>query len=193
MLARTAHLISDVLSPAVLAIPGLLLGVWYSGAAQTYGYALVYFAVAIPLPVAYVLWLVKSGRIADFHLPNRRDRRGPFAVVSASGLGGIGLLAYLEAPTPFVALLVAALAQTVLLFAITLAWQISIHAATAAGLATFAVLTLGGAAVSLAALVPVVMWARVYLRRHTLAQVLVGAALGCAAFGTLFCVEGILW
>jgi hypothetical protein len=191
--ARLAHFISDILCPAVLAVPALLIGVWFSGVAETYGYALLYFAVAIPLPVGYLMWLLKTGRIADFHLPNRRDRRGPFVVTSMASLGGVGLLAYLDAPAPFVALLIAAVAQMLVLFLITLTWQISIHAATVAGLATFAALAVGGGALALSLLVPVVMWARVYLRRHTVAQVMAGGALGCATFGTLFTVHGILW
>jgi len=192
-LERAARLISDLLCPAVVAIPGLLLGVWYSGVAATYGYALLYFAVAIPLPVGYLVWLLKTGRVSDFHLRDRRQRFGTFAVTSVAGLGGISLLAYLGAPSPFLAFLIVALAETLLLFVITLAWQISIHSATVAALATFAFLVLGGAAIVLTPLVPVVMWARVYLRRHTLSQVIAGGALGCAAFGTLFMVRGLLW
>jgi membrane-associated phospholipid phosphatase len=42
-------------------------------------------------------------------------------------------------------------------------------------------------------LVPVVMWARLYLKRHTLAQTVAGAALGCGAFATLFMLHGIAW
>ena len=192
-LERVARLISDLLCPAVVAIPGLVLGVWYSGVAATYGYALLYFAVAIPLPVGYLVWLLKTGRATDFHLPDRRQRYGTFAVTSVAGMGGISLLAYLGAPTPFLAFLIVAMVETLLLFVITFAWQISIHAATVAGLATFAFWVLGGAAIVLTPLVPVVMWSRVYLRRHTLAQVIAGGALGCAAFGTLFMVRGVLW
>ncbi len=188
-----ARVISDALSPAALAVPGLMLGVWASGVPGTFRYALLYAAVAVVVPMVYLVWLMKTGRITDFHLPNRRERFGPFAVASASAAGGVGLLLYLGAPSAFVAPLIAALAQIVLLFVITLAWQISIHTATSAGLATFAVLALGGAAVLLLLLVPVVMWARLYLRRHTLAQTLAGAGLGVAAFCGLFLVHGIWW
>ena len=139
------------------------------------------------------MWLLKTGRISDFHLPERRDRVGPFAVASAAAAGGVGLLVYLGAPAAFLAPLVAALAQTLLLFLITLAWQISIHTATSAGLATFAVLAIGGAAILLSLLVPLVIWARLHLKRHTVAQTLAGAGLGCAAFSALYLVHGVLW
>ncbi len=188
-----ARIVSDVLSPAALAVPGLLLGVWATGDVGTFRYAAAYFAIAIPLPLVYLVWLMKTGRITDFHLPKRHERVGPFAVASAAAAGGIALLVYLGAPSAFLAPLVAALAQTLLLFVITLAWQISIHAATSAGLATFAVLAIGGAAILLSLLVPLVIWSRLYLRRHTVAQVFAGAGLGCAAFSALFLVHGVLW
>jgi membrane-associated phospholipid phosphatase len=193
ILTQIAGLISDILCPPALAIPALLIGVWFSGVTETYSYALLYFAAAVPLPVGYFLWLLKTGRITDFHLPNRRDRRGPFAVASIASLGGIILLGYLGAPVPFLALLIAVMAEMLVLFLITLAWQISIHTATAAGLATFAAFTVGSAAIALALLVPAVMWARIYLRRHTLAQTVAGCGLGCAIFGMLFSVHGLLW
>jgi hypothetical protein len=37
------------------------------------------------------------------------------------------------------------------------------------------------------------MWARLNLKRHTLAQTVAGAALGCAAFSGLFLLHGIVW
>src|SRR5262245_42211662 len=90
--AAAARAISDIFSPAVMGVPCLALGVWASNVPGTYRYALLYALIAIPLPTAYVLWLVKSGRVTDFHLPDRRDRVGPFAVATASGLAGAALL-----------------------------------------------------------------------------------------------------
>lgn len=191
--AAIARTVSDVLSPAVMAIPCLLLGIWVSDVPGTYLYALLYFVVAVPLPVVYVLWLIRSGRVTDFHLPDRRDRTMPFILSLAGAAGAIGLLTYFQAPTVFLAPLLTALAQTLLLFLITLAWQISIHTATTAGLVTFAILAMGSGASVLALLVPLVAWARVYLGRHTVAQTAAGALVGCLAFTMLFALRGIAW
>jgi membrane-associated phospholipid phosphatase len=188
-----ARSVSDLLSPAAMAIPCLLLGVLASDVSGTYLFALLYFAVAVPVPVMYVLWLVKSGRVDDFHLPDRRDRTGPFAISIAGAVGAAALLYYLGAPTVFLAPVLTALVQTVLLFLITLRWQISIHTATAAGLVTFAILALGSGAAVLALLVPLVAWARVFLGRHTVAQTVAGAFLGCLSFTMLFALRGIVW
>ncbi len=188
-----ARVISDVLSPAALAVPGLLLGVWATGDPGMLRYAMLYFAIAVPLPMLYVIWLVKTGRVTDIHLPNRHERIGPFAAASVGALAGVVVLVGFGAPAAFVAPIIAALVQTLILFAITLAWQISIHTSTSAGLATFAALGIGGGAVLFSVLVPIVMWARLYLKRHTLAQTIAGAALGCGSFAGLFLLQGIIW
>jgi membrane-associated phospholipid phosphatase len=188
-----ARAVSDILSPAALSVPCMLLGVLASDVPGTYRFALLYFLVAIPLPVAYVLWLVKSGRVTDFHLPNRRDRTGPFLVSIAAALGAAALLYKFGAPAIFLAPVVMGLLQTAALFLITLAWQISIHTATTTALVTFAVLALGSSASILAFLVPLVMWARIYLGRHTPAQAVAGSLLGCGSFAALFALRGIVW
>jgi membrane-associated phospholipid phosphatase len=192
-LAAIARSVSDLFSPAALSVPCLLLGVLASDEPGTYRYAILYFFVAIPIPVAYVLWLLKSGRVSDFHLPNRRDRTGPFVVAIAGAVCAAVLLAFLGAPTIFLAPVVTALLLTLGLFLITLKWQISIHSATTTALVTFAVLALGPGAAVLALCIPLVIWARMYLGRHTLAQSLAGACLGCATFMALFALRGNVW
>jgi membrane-associated phospholipid phosphatase len=188
-----ARTVSDIFSPAIMGIPCLALGVLASDVPGTYRFALLYFLVAIPVPVVYVLWLLKSGRVTDFHLPERSDRTGPFVVSLGSALCAAVLLIYYEAPTLFLVAILAAFAQTLALFLITLQWQISIHTATTAGVVTFAILALGSGASVLALVVPLVAWARVYLGRHTVSQTIAGALLGCLTFTTMFALRGIVW
>jgi hypothetical protein len=191
--ASLARVVSDIFSPPVLAVPALLMGVLASDVSGTYRFAVLYLLVGVLLPVLYVVWLLKSGRITDFHLSDRRQRRGPFIASLGCGFAAFGLLIYLGAPSAFLAPLLALLAQIFLLFVITLAWQVSVHTATTAGLVTFACLAFGPAAACWALLVPLVAWARIYLRRHTLAQTLAGAFLGSACFLALFAVRGLIW
>jgi membrane-associated phospholipid phosphatase len=193
--ARTslARIISDVFSPPVLAVPGLLLGAYFSSAPGVYSYALAYFLVGVLAPVMYVVWLMRIGAITDFHIPDRRDRRGPFLASLGSGLVAIGLLGYLGAPATFIAPVITLLAETLVLFLITLFWQVSIHTATTAGLVTFAIYVLGGEAVFLGLLVPLVAWARVYLERHTITQTVWGALIGCGCFLVLITLRGVVW
>ena len=148
-------------------MPALAFGAWASHTPGTYRYALLYFCVAVLVPALYVVWAVRTGRISDFHMANRRERVAPFVVSLVCGLSAWLLLMGVGAATGFVALVFAMLLQTLLLFLITLAWQVSVHTAVAASLVTFVCQVVGPEAMPLAGLIPLVAWARLYLGRHT--------------------------
>jgi len=188
-----ARIISDLFSPAVTGIPFLVLAVMGSALSGTYRFAVLYFLVAVPPPVIFVIWLVKTGRVIDFHLPARQERIGPFVVCLCSAACAILLICYLGAPREFVVAILAAFIQTFALFLVTLRWQISIHTATVAGLATFAILTLGNDALISLLLIPAVAWARIYLGRHTFVQTIAGALLGLLTFMAMFGLHGRMW
>jgi membrane-associated phospholipid phosphatase len=191
--ANFARAISDLFSPPVAAVPALAVGAWASQSRGTYWYALLYFCIAVLLPVVYVVWAIRTGRIADFHMSNRRERVAPFMVSLLCGLAAWILLIELGAPRDFVAPVLALLVQTLLLFLITLVWQVSVHTAVTASLVTFTCLVVGPSAVLLIGFVPLVAWARLYLGRHTVAQTVVGACVGCSCFAILFALRGIAW
>ena len=188
-----ARVISDVSSPPVIAVPALAIGAWASHSSGTYPFALAYYCIAVLLPVAFVVWEIRAGRIADFHLSNRRERVAPFVVSLVCGLSAWMVLVAVGAPRGFGAFILAMLFQTLLLFLITLVWQVSVHTAGAAGLVTFACMVAGPGAMPLIVLVPLVAWARLYLGRHTLAQTVVGACVGSSCFTILFALHGIAW
>ncbi len=191
--AGVARMISDVSSPPALAVPALAFGVLANRTPGTYRYALLYFCIAVLVPVLYVVWAVCSGRITDFHMANRRERVAPFVVSLICGLSAGLLLMGMGAPPAFVALVFAMFLQTLLLFLITLAWQVSVHTAVTASLVTFACQVVGPEAMPLAGFVPLVASARLYLGRHTLAQTVVGACVGSSCFALFFALRGIAW
>lgn len=179
-LQRLARLISNVLSPPVMAAPVLAMGVRLSDVPGTWRYAVMYIAVAVVTPMFHLIWLMRTGRVSDYHLADRRDRTHPFLVSIACNLIALGLVVWRDAPPIFAAVVRAALLQVVILFLITLVWQVSIHSATIASMATMAVVFFGASAMVVLLLIPLVGWARVYLGRHTISQVVVGAAIGAA-------------
>ena len=188
-----ARAVSDVFSPPVVAVPALAVGAWASHSRGTYWYALLYFSIGVVLPVLYVIWAIRAGRITDFHMSNRRERVAPFAVSLVCGLSAWILLVVMGAPRDFVAPVLALLLQTLLLFLITLVWQVSVHTAVTASLVTFTCLVVGPPAMLLIGLIPLVAWARLYLGRHTVAQTVAGACVGSSCFAILFALHGIAW
>lgn len=153
----------------------------YVGAVTLGGFGVV--------PLAYVLHLLRRGRIASVEIVDRRARVAPLLVaLAASGATCAVLAATVRTAAALLAALAAVhLVNTALLFLVTLRWKISLHAAALAGFA--AVLAylgaadpasgaLRGVALGAAAAVPLLMWARVRAGVHTSAQVLGGALAG---------------
>jgi membrane-associated phospholipid phosphatase len=190
-LERVARLVSNLLSPAALALPALVLGVYTSHQPGAWRYAVLYVFVGVLVPLLDLLWCLHTGRITDFHLVQRSERRRPFLVGIAATTTAVLLFHALGAPPVLMALAQATLLQSLVLFGITLFWQISVHMATIASLVTFMLVAFGAEATPVVLLVPLVAWARLYLGRHNLPQVVAGTIVGATAM--LVCLAGVLY
>jgi hypothetical protein len=138
----------------------------------------VIFAAGIPF--LFVLQLWHGGRISDLHVAIRSQRSRPFAAALVSGAVGVAVLYAVQAPAPLVALGVVYIAIGLTLAVISRYWKISMHTAVlAAGIIALMMVGYPGAIYALA-LVPLVLWARVYRRRHTLLQGLLPVLLAAA-------------
>jgi membrane-associated phospholipid phosphatase len=188
-----ARAVSNVFSPPILAVMIALIGASFVAEPGVWRYVAIFALLGVLVPLLDVVWLLRVGRIGDFHLSQRHERTRPFVVSTAATFLVTGVLVLLSAPPLLVALAAAALVQTLVLFAITLRWQVSIHSATAGAFATISALVWGVRPPGLAGLMilPLVGWARVNLQRHTPAQVIVGAAIGAAV--VLVFTRGLLW
>lgn len=142
--------------------------------------------VTLTPPLGYLGWLRRRGRLPDADLPRLKDRRHPLLLaLLGTALGWTCLtLAGIEGPPRqfLAALLLALLALT----GVTWVWQISFHAAAMAGAAGVGLAIFGPAVLPLLALVPLVGWARLCLRRHTLPQVVAGATVAFVAVAVAF-------
>lgn len=176
-----AHVISMVCLPPLLAIGTLVaLTSHYvsdpAAAARIVITSAFFIAVA---PVLYVTYLLKRNKInGGVDLVLKEERLRPYLVGAGSCIIGLLALMRLSAPQSVSVLALAYGVNTLVMAMITLRWKISAHAAGAAMpfMALFTVF--GTAALPLAAIIPVVCWARVKAEMHTVAQVCAGAVLG---------------
>lgn len=182
---KLAYIISQVGSPPMQAIAGLALSAYRFPHTGAWAWAGIYLVLAVLSPIFYIAWLVRRGLVTDLDVQLREQRTKPMLV--ATGCAGAGwlILKLGSAPLQIITLASALLIQSTIMFIITiyLRWKISMHSAAAAGAATLA-WCITGTPLALLVSVPLVAWSRVRLRRHTLAQTLAGAALGCAIFLT---------
>lgn len=175
---HSARFISAVSSPPILATTGIALAAQAAAQSSAWLWAAVFITLSIVPPLLYVLWLVRSGRVSDFHLNIREQRTVPLLVALASATFSWFVLLTGGAPALLVTLAAGATIEVFLIFLLTLRWKISGHSAAVAGVAVLALMLFGQAAVLFTAAVPFVAWSRVRLRRHTLSQVVSGALLG---------------
>ncbi len=176
--AILARIISDFLSPPVLAAASLVVVAMFVGTVLVWESIGVFLFIAVVLPTLYVFWLVKKKLVSDFHIPIRRQRIRPMIFMLISGVVSIIALTLLHPPRFIIYLGVAACLQLVVIFVITLRWKISGHAAAVSTFSALCWLLFGSLAGFVFILIPIVIWARLRLKRHTPMQTLAGTVLG---------------
>jgi len=173
-----AHFISVVSNPPLVAIPvflvinyTLLYGgdwLWFSGLS-------ILFVSILPI-ITSTLWIKRKNLEVD--MPKREDRIYPLLMVILSYIVGVMVLYTLGAPPLTTTLMICYLNNTIVVLLFSLYWKISIHAMGIAGPATAIIYLFGWTGLVFSLLVPLVLWSRLHLKRHTPAQLIVGTMLG---------------
>lgn len=176
-----ARLVSNLLSPPVIwAAMAFPIAFRYAETQQqAITWALIYCGLVCILPLVYVAVMVKRGRITDLHMKVRQQRMLPFIVSIVCTTIAWWVLRFMGAPSVLPLFALFSLAQIAVIAVITLVWQISMHAMSITG-AVVAAFTFFGVvpALMLLPLIVLVGTARLKLERHTLAQIIGGAAVG---------------
>ncbi len=175
------RVVSDILSPPV--VWGVLaLPIAFRDAptrSQALLWASVYITIVCVIPIAYVTWMVRQGKITDIHMKVREQRMRPLIVSLVCTVVAWWTLRFLGAPPVVPLLAISSFIQLALITAITTVWQISLHAMSITGAAITSGALFGlTPALLIAPLIVLVAAARLKLKRHTVAQVMGGAALG---------------
>ena len=182
-LVKTARIYSNLVSPPVMfAGLGLAFGLYALPGWAGFLWAAVYGLLVSLAPILVVLFLLRSGRIAELHMSNTRERNIPY--LSAILFAGIayGLIAEFGGPELLRCLALFNVIELIMLTVINHFWLISLHATGAIASAVLLGLVFGwpiGLLVGIP-LVVSVCWVRLFLKRHTVAQVVAGLGLGTA-------------
>jgi membrane-associated phospholipid phosphatase len=173
-----ASVVSAVLSPPVLAATMLALATRSAHLASAWFWASIWLTLSILAPIVYLLWLRRRGVVSDLDVTRRAERARPMLATLGGAAVALAVLRLGAAPQILLVISSAAFLQLLLVFPVTLRWKISIHATVVASFAVLMWGLIGPAAVPLAGLVPLIAWARIRLRRHTLAQTVAGTLCG---------------
>ncbi|MBV8581776.1 MAG: phosphatase PAP2 family protein [Candidatus Eremiobacteraeota bacterium] len=178
-----ARILSTVCNPFLtsLVLFVILADVRSSGTADFWVLAFNSVFFTSIAPMLFIFYLYATDRISDLDMSIRTERERVFiAFVVFYALGALDLW-LIHAPAIMTASMAGYAASALVVQWITRYWKISTHAlGITAPLVALTVL-FGEKPVPFYALIPLVGWSRVYLRAHTLLQVVAGTLL---ALGT---------
>lgn len=173
-----ARWVSNILNPPLVAALGIFLMATVVGTREALLWAALFVILADIVPTLYVLWLLKKGRIENFHIPNRENRHGPYKVIIFTNLLCVVLMAVYNAPFLLLAFGVIGMMQSILLYLINRYWKISGHTTAISGLSVFMVASLGWSMSPVLVMVPLVAWARIRTHSHSFWQTIAGILTG---------------
>jgi membrane-associated phospholipid phosphatase len=137
-------------------------------------------------PMLFIFWLYATDRISDLDMSIRQEREKVFFVFVMFYLAGTATLWLTHAPKLLVASMAGFTLATAVVQYITRYWKISTHAVGITAPLVALSLLYGRQPLPFLVLIPMVCWARVYLRAHTVAQVVAGALLATFSVGVFF-------
>lgn len=185
---RIANLISNILNPFLVSLILILLLSFKatSNVLDALKWALVLTAFSVVPVYLAIIYLVRSGRLDNVFTNVRRQRTKIYLLAGGWAAAGCVVLLYLKAPPRLMATSVAGLSTAIIFMCINLWWKISLHTAFIAASVTLLVILYGWVAVVAIVLIPLMFWARMELKRHSLAQVVAGALLSTLIVAVVF-------
>ncbi len=182
-----ARVFSNVVSPPVLfAVIGMALALYALPSWRGLLWGVVYGLLVSLAPILFVLYLLRTGRIAELHMSNTSERHLPY-LVSILCAALVLLLSWLfRGPELLRCLAWFNIIELAALSIINIYWLISIHATATASTVLIAWLVFGAwtLAITLPLLI-LVSGVRLFLKRHTPAQIMGGIFLGTATVFSL--------
>lgn len=182
-----ARVLTEVFQPPVVVLVLLLISPAVEpGFPGTIWFGLLGAFFVCILPLAYVLVMVKLGRITDHHVSDRRQRPALLLMTLISVVAGLLVLQLLNGPDSVSVMIISLIVGIAVLALVSAFWKMSGHASALAAAVVIAVLMFGPAWLPLLLLIPAVGWSRLVLRAHTLAQVVAGSLFGAVVIAGLW-------
>ena len=184
---RTAQIISFFAQAPFISIPVFIL---LCMQADTISDIVLFSAISIffatVVPTVVVMIIAKRTGNEDVDIVRKEDRMIPLAVGILSYLLGTVILYAMDAPRIVWVAMLCYCVNTAVIMLITTRWKISIHATGCVGPSMALAYVFGWPGGLLIIILPVVVYCRYILRKHTPAQLAAGALLGFLLTGAIF-------
>lgn len=181
---KLAELISTITNPPIICIPLFLIiciilsfenGVF--NLSKFIILELISLVFASVLPMAIIITWAKILN-TDKDISNRQDRFKPLIIGIISYFIGFLVSLYLNVDNLLTILLLCYATNTFIVMLITFKWKISVHTTGLSGPVGALILLLGPLGALFGLIYPLLIWSRVLLKKHTLAQAICGAVQG---------------
>lgn len=176
---KFAKALSYIFDGTIISIPILIIIclVLVDNTTRALGWAVLCLTFAMIIPYLYIRILIRKKVLDDLHISNKEDRIKPIIITIISNTVGFSILYILKAPLFLKAMFLIVIISTFIFGIITYFWKVSAHTAWI----TFMVITFnilfGKWMLFLLPLIPMVGWARVKIKRHTVKQVISGSII----------------
>lgn len=181
---KIAKTISTITNPPIITIPlFLIICIILSFENGAFNFnkfivlELISLIFASALPMAIILFWAKKLN-TDKDISNREDRFMPLIIGIISYFIGVIISLILNADNFLTLLLLCYAVNTGVILLITSKWKISVHTTGISGPIAALILLLGPFGAIFAVIYPIVIWSRVLLKKHTLAQAICGGVQG---------------
>jgi hypothetical protein len=176
---NTAKLVSFVFDGSVLALP-IFLSVYLTETGMLLhtlpSFLISIFFLAL-IPYMLILILYKCGKICDLHMPRRKERIIPLIFINTIAVSGFFLLWLVPATFLLKTVYTIYIAGLITLSIISLFWKISFHTSYVTIFAIVFLAVYGKWGLFALLLIPLMIWARTELKRHTMAQTVGGVTV----------------
>jgi membrane-associated phospholipid phosphatase len=182
-----ARYLSNIISPPIMfALLGFALAFYSTPFRTAAAWGVLYGVLVSLVPILAVFYLLRTGRIAELHMSQTQERHLPYLIATLCAGAAFLLLTLFNGPELLRCLAAFNVVELIALGLINTRCLISIHATGMTAAWLIAWLVFGWvAAVLLFPILLLVCWVRLFLKRHTLAQVVAGIGLGIISVLTL--------
>ncbi|WP_261620168.1 MULTISPECIES: hypothetical protein [Pseudarthrobacter] len=185
VMQRVARISTEVAQPPlVLSLLLILAAVRDGGGVVALIPGLVAAVTICLAPLLVVVLLARRGKLTDHHVGDKKQRRPVMLWTLGSALVGCGILTLINTPVAVWALIAGILGGILALIIVSPFWKVSGHAMTLGGATISSAMLFGVWSIPFVIAAPLVCWSRVYLKDHTLSQVLAGFVTGLVVFGS---------
>jgi len=177
--------------PLVATVFFVFLIFWYS---QDLSQGLQWLTYVAPflifIPLVFFALSYKLHWISDVDLTKRSERPAFLIVFTVSLAIASAIMYLLQAPEKFVIYIFSGLIMVILASIITFYWKISFHTMVTTSVVS-AIVIIGGLRFwPFFLLLPIIAWARIVLKKHSLYQVIGGVFLSAAITWSVFALFG---